>query len=75
MVGYQLFSFDKNMSKNIGKIISKILNGKMVNIVKNFLIMLNDLQQVCLKLLQKESFKKQLKQLMISLVINLLSNK
>ena len=44
----------------------------MVNIVKNFLIMLKNLQQMHLELLQKESFKKQQKQLVISLVITLL---
>ena len=38
---------------------------------RNFLIMLNNLQQMQLKLLQKESFRKQQKQLVISLVIKL----
>ena len=35
----------------------------MVNTTKNVLIMLNNLQQMCLKLLQKEQFKKEQKQL------------
>ena len=35
----------------------------MVNTTKNVLIMLNNLQQMCLKLLQKEQFKKKQKQL------------
>ena len=48
--GYGLLSFAKNMGKNISKNISKKV---MVNIVKNFLIMLNNLQQMHLKLLQK----------------------
>ena len=44
----------------------------MVNIVKNFFIMLNNLQQMRLKLVQKEQFKKQQKQLVIWLIIKLL---
>ena len=40
------------MGKNIGKNISVSLT---VNIVKKFLIMLNSLQQMSLKLLQKKS--------------------
>ena len=44
----------------------------MVNTAKNFLITLNNLQQMHLKLLQKESFKKQQKQLVIWLVTKLL---
>ena len=47
-------SFAKNMSKNIGKNMSKNLSGKYN---QNFLIMLNNLQQIRLKLLQKEQFK------------------
>ena len=43
------------MGKNIGKNISKIL---FENIARNFLITLNNLPQVRLKLLQKEQFKK-----------------
>ena len=44
----------------------------MVNIARNLLIMLNNLQQMHLKLLQKEQFIKQLKQRAIWLVIKLL---
>ena len=44
----------------------------MVNIVKNFFIMLINLQQMRLKLVQKEQFKKQQKQLVIWLIIKLL---
>ena len=44
----------------------------MVNTAKEFLIMLKNLQQMHLKLLQKESFKKPQKQLRIQLVIKLL---
>ena len=43
-----------------------------INISKNFLIMLNNLEQMHLKLLQKELFKKQQKQLVIWLVTKLL---
>ena len=49
--GYGFSSFAKNMGKNIGK-------SWLVNVVKTFLIMLKNLQQIHLKLLQKESFKK-----------------
>ena len=52
--GYKLLSFAKNMSKNIGKNMSKNLSRKYN---QNFLIMLNNLQQIRLKLLQKEQFK------------------
>ena len=44
----------------------------MVNTVKNLLIVINKLQQIRLKLLQKEQFKKQQKQLAILLIIKLL---
>ena len=40
---YGFLFFSKNMDKNIGKNISKNLR---VNIVRNFLIMLNSLQQM-----------------------------
>ena len=43
------------MDKNIGKNISKDLSG---NIARNCLIRLKNLQQMHLKLLQKEYFKK-----------------
>ena len=55
-------SFAKNMGKNIGKITSRNLSGKYS---QKFLIMLNNLLQIRLKLLQKEQFKKLQKQLMI----------
>ena len=47
---YGFLSFAKIMGKKIGKNISKNLNG---NHSRNFLIMINNLQQVQLKLLQK----------------------
>ena len=56
-------SFANNIGKNIGKNIS-------INTVRNFLFMLINLLQMHLKLLQKNRFKKQQKQLGISLVIN-----
>ena len=59
--GYVFLSFDKNMGSNICKNISKIL----VNTVRTSLIMLQKLPQMHLKLLQKEAFKKQQKQLAI----------
>ena len=59
---YGFFSFAKIMGKNIGKNISKNLN---VNAVKNFLIMLNNLQQKHLKLLQIKQFKNQQTQMVI----------
>ena len=51
---YGFLSFAKNMDKNI-----------VINTVKNFLIILNNMQQMLLKLLQKKELKKQLKLLMI----------
>ena len=48
--GYGYFSFAQNMGKNIGQISKKI----SVNIVRNLLIMPNNLLQKHLKLLQKE---------------------
>ena len=53
--GYGFFSFAKNVGKNINKNISKNLSGK-------YSPKLLDLQQRHLKLLQKESLKKQQKQ-------------
>ena len=67
--GYGFLSFAKNMGKNVGKNRSKSLSGKY----SHFLIMLNNLQQMRLKLLQKEQFNKQQKQLVIWLVIKLLT--
>ena len=49
--GYGFLSFAKNMGKNIGKNISKTLSGKYS---QNLLIMLNNLQQMHVKLLRKE---------------------
>ena len=43
--GYRFLFFAKNMGKSIGKNITKNLSGKH----KNFLIMLNSLQQMRLK--------------------------
>ena len=48
--GYGFLSFAQNMGKNFDKIISKNLSGK------NLLITLKNLQQMRLKLLQKEQF-------------------
>ena len=61
--GYGFLSSAENLGKNIGKDISK--NLKKVNIVEKLLIMLNNLQQIHSKLLQKDSFKNQWKQLAI----------
>ena len=44
----------------------------MVNAAKNFLIKLRNLQQMHLKLVQKDQFKKHRKQLVISLIIRVL---
>ena len=60
--GHAFLSFAKNMGKNIGKMISKNLSGKYS---PGMLAMLKNLQQTHLKLLQKQSFKKQQKQLLI----------
>ena len=49
--GYGFLSFAKNMSNNIGK--NKV-ETEVLTIVKNLLIMLKNLQQMNLKLLQKE---------------------
>ena len=46
----------------------------MVNIARTFLVMLNNLQQMRLKLLKKKAIQKHQKQLEISLVIKLLTN-
>ena len=51
-------SFAKNVCKNIGKNISKNVSGKYT---QNFVILLNNLQQMRLKLLQREKFKKRKK--------------
>ena len=54
--GYGFLSFAENMGKKIGENISKNLSYKYSQ--KQF-IMLNNLQQMSLKLLQTEQFKKQ----------------
>ena len=59
--GYGFLSF----AKNLGKISVKKIVTIVVNIVRNFLIMLNSLLQMHLELLQKEQFEKQQKQLVI----------
>ena len=59
---YGFLSFAKNMGKNIGKNISKSLNSKYS---QKRLDDAKNPQQRRLKLLQKESFKKQWKQLVI----------
>ena len=63
--GYGFLCFAKNIGKNISKHLA-------ANIARNF-IMLKDLQQMHLRLLQKEKFKRQHKQLVIWLVIKLLT--
>ena len=54
----------------MGQTISKTL---AVNRARNFLIMLNNLQHMHFKLLQKDQFKKQQKQLVIWLAIKMLA--
>ena len=54
---YGLLSFAKSMGKKV--------KHYVVNTAKNFLLTLNSLEQMHLKLLQKESFKKQQRQLLI----------
>ena len=54
--------FAINMGKSIGRNISKNL---VVNTVRNFFIMVNNLLQMNIELLQKEQFKKQQRQLVI----------
>ena len=67
--GYGFLSFARNMSKNIGKNISENLIGicgsGMLNMRQNIFDHAKNLQQIHLKLLQKESFKKHQKQLLI----------
>ena len=63
--GYGFLCFAKNRGKNIGKNISKNLSGKyslgMLAMCQNLLDHAKNLQQMHLKLLQKEQFKKQQK--------------
>ena len=54
--GYRFLSFAENMGKKIGENISKNLSDKYS---QKLFMMLNNLQQVSLKLLQTEQFKKQ----------------
>ena len=56
--GHRFSSFAKCMSKNIGTNISKTLSGEAARI---FLIVLNYLLQIHLKLLQRQKFKNQQK--------------
>ena len=56
--GYVFLSFAKNMGRNIGKGISKSLHRKCCQ----KLVLLNNLQQMRLKLLQEETLKKLRKQ-------------
>ena len=58
---YEFLSFAKNMSKIVFKNTRKSLNTvqECWLRVKIFLIMLNNLLQIYLKLLQKEKFKKE----------------
>ena len=56
------------MGKNTGKNISKNLSGKCS---QKFLDMLSNLQQMHIKLLQKEQYLKQKKQLAVKLLIEL----
>ena len=51
--GYNFLSFAKNMGKNIGKV-----KTWAVNIARSFLIMLNNLQQMQLKLVSKRVIQK-----------------
>ena len=63
--GYGFLSFARNMSKNIGKNISKNLIGicgsGMLNMRQNIFDHAKNLQQIHLKLLPKQLFKKQKK--------------
>ena len=56
--GYVFLSFSKNRGRNIGKDISKSLHRKCCQ----KLVLLNNLQQMRLKLLQEETLKKLRKQ-------------
>ena len=52
--GYRFLSFAKNIDKSLNK-----------NLVKKLLLVLKNLQRMQLKLLQKDQFKKQQKQVVI----------
>ena len=60
--GYRFLYFAKRVGISFGK---SIVKTSVVNIARNLWIMLSNLQQINLKLLQKESFIKQQKQLVI----------
>ena len=62
--GYRLLSFTTNMGKNIGENVIKILSNKYSQ------KLLDHATKSVTDALQKQSFKKQLKQLVIWLVIN-----
>ena len=62
---YEFLSLAKNMRKNIDKNISENLSDKFSLKYFHFLIMLNNLQQIHLKLLIKQQLEKQQKQLVI----------
>ena len=64
--GYGFLFFARNMGKNIARNISENVS---INTIRKFLVILNNLLQMQLKLLQKERFKKQQKQLVISLAL------
>ena len=66
--GYEFLSFVQDMGTNIGINISKNLVVKTAN---NLLIILKSLLQMHLKLLQKDQFRKEQKQLVILFVIKL----
>ena len=53
---YEFLSFNKNMGKNIGKYI--YIKTWVVNAANNVLIMLNNLQQMHIKLYQKRVIQK-----------------
>ena len=59
MKGYGFLSFAKSMGKTTGKNMSKILSGKYSQKV---LIMLNNLQQMHLKIAQKNNSEKKKKE-------------
>ena len=72
MTRYSVQPTDRIFVKGYGFLVKIKVKVWVVNIAKNFLIMLKNLQQMHLKLLQKVSFKKQQKQLVIWLAIKLL---
>ena len=72
--GYGFFSFPKNMGKNVVNVsenVSKNLSGKYS---QKRLDYAKNLQQMHLKLVEKEYFQKQQKQVVIWLAIKSLTN-